>query len=84
MRAAEVPRAVAHREGGDVGVVEAREHAFALSRTAARKLFQQGAVSVSGDNLAAGTQVVDAAGAVHGRWFLLRKGGRDVAVVELV
>ncbi|MEK7239447.1 MAG: tyrosine--tRNA ligase [Gemmatimonadota bacterium] len=84
MLAAEIPRAVAHRAGGNVSVVEALEHAFALSRTAARKLIQQGAVSVNGDKLAADTQVVDAAGAVHGRWFLLRKGGRDVAVVELV
>ncbi len=84
MLAAEIPRAVAHGAGGSVHVVEALEQAFALSRTAARKLIQQGAVSVNGDKLAADAQTVDAAGAVHGRWFLLRKGGRDVAVVELV
>ena len=83
MLAAEIPHAVAHGGGGSVNIVDVLERAFALSKTAARKLIQQGAVSVNGDKLAPETQSVDAADAVHGRWFLLRKGGRDVAVVEL-
>jgi tyrosyl-tRNA synthetase len=81
--ASELPHVVARSTDGTVKIVEALEQAFALSRTAARKLIQQGAVHVNGDKLAADTQTVDAIDAVHGRWFLLRKGGRDIAVVEL-
>ena len=40
-------------------------------------------MTVNGGKLAADAPTVDAASAVHGRWFLLRKGGRDVAVLEL-
>ncbi len=83
MLAAEIPRTVTHGTGASVNIVEALERVFVLSRTAARKLIQQGAVSVNGDKLAPDAQTVDAVDAVHGRWFLLRKGGRDVAVVEL-
>jgi tyrosyl-tRNA synthetase len=81
--AAELPHVLMRRTDGGVNIVEALEQAFALSRTAARKLIQQGAVHVNGDKLAAEAQTVDAVDAVHGRWFLLRKGGRDVALVEL-
>lgn len=81
--AAELPHVVMRRTDSGVNIVEALEQAFALSRTAARKLIQQGAVHVNGDKLAGEAQTVDAVDAVHGRWFLLRKGGRDVAVVEL-
>jgi len=82
--AAELPHVLMRRTDSGVSIVEALEQAFALSRTAARKLIQQGAVHVNGDKLAGEAQTVDAVDAVHGRWFLLRKGGRDVAVVELV
>ncbi len=67
-----------------VQVLDALERAFGLSRTAARKLLQQGAVSVNGEKLGADAQTIDAAGAAHGRWFLLRKGAREIAVLELV
>ncbi len=81
--AAELPHVLTRRTDSGVNIVEALEQAFALSRTAARKLIQQGAVHVNGHKLAAEAQTVDVVDAVHGRWFLLRKGGRDVAVVEL-
>jgi tyrosyl-tRNA synthetase len=81
--AAELPHVLTRRTDSGVNIVEALEQAFALSRTAARKLIQQGAVHVNGHKLAAEAQTVDVMDAVHGRWFLLRKGGRDVAVVEL-
>jgi tyrosyl-tRNA synthetase len=83
MLAAELAHVMTKDSDGRVNIIEALEQAFALSRTAARKLIQQGAVHVNGDKLAADAQTVDAVDAVHGRWFLLRKGGRDVAVVEL-
>ncbi|MHB1095112.1 MAG: tyrosine--tRNA ligase [Gemmatimonadaceae bacterium] len=67
-----------------VELLDALEQAFGLSRTAARKLLQQGAVSLNGEKLGADTVTIDAAGAAHGRWFLLRKGAREIAVLELV
>jgi len=66
-----------------VSVLDALEQSFGVSRTAARKLLQQGAVSVNGERLAADTLHIDPAGAAHNRWFLLRKGAREVAVVEM-
>ncbi len=67
-----------------VELLDALEQAFGLSRTAARKLLQQGAVSLNGEKLGTDTVTIDAAGAAHGRWFLLRKGAREIAVLELV
>jgi len=69
--------------GATVDVVEVLASAFDLSKTAARKLVQQGAVSVNGAKLAADTVSVPANEAVRGRWMLVRKGGREVAVVQL-
>src|SRR5204862_5959922 len=68
---------------GDLAVLDVLEQAFAQSRSAGRKLLQQGAVTVNGVKLAADAATVPAALAVRGRWFLVRKGGRDVAVAEL-
>ena len=70
-------------EDGQVDVVGALEQAFALSKTAARKLIQQGAVSVNGAKLAADAQKAPVSDAVRGRWFLIRKGGRDIAIAEV-
>ena len=81
--ATEIPRATVGTANGTVSIIDALEAAFGLSKTAARKLIQQGAVTVNGGKLAADAPTVEAASAVHGRWFLLRKGGRDVAVLEL-
>jgi tyrosyl-tRNA synthetase len=67
-----------------ISVLDALEQAFGVSRTAARKLLQQGGVSVNGEKLAADTLHIDPAGAAHNRWFLLRKGAREVAVLEMV
>lgn len=63
-----------------IDVVAMLEGAFAMSKTAARKLIQQGAVSVNGAKLGGDAASVPAAEAVRGRWLLLRKGGRDIAV----
>ena len=69
--------------GLPLSVLDALERAFGLSRSAARKLVQQGAVSVNGERLAADATHIDLAGAAYERWFLLRKGSRDIAVLEL-
>ena len=66
-----------------ISVLDALEQAFGVSRTAARKLLQQGGVSVNGEKLAADALHIDPAGAAHNRWFLLRKGAREIAVVEM-
>ncbi len=66
-----------------LAVLDVLEQAFGQSRTAGRKLLQQGAVTVNGTKLAGDATTVPAADAVRGRWFLIRKGGRDVAVAEL-
>ena len=68
---------------GDLDVIGVLEQAFAQSRGAGKKLLQQGAVTVNGAKLAADATTVPAAIAVRGRWFLVRKGGRDVAIAEL-
>jgi len=81
--AAEMPSVRLVPDDGHVDVVAVLEQAFALSKTAARKLIQQGAVSVNGGKLAADAQKVPLGDAVRGRWFLVRKGGRDIAVGEV-
>lgn len=71
--------------GGDLpvlNVLDVLEQAFGQSRSAGRKLLQQGAITVNGAKLAADAVNVPASQAVRGRWFLVRKGGRDVAVAE--
>jgi tyrosyl-tRNA synthetase len=81
--AREIPSA---RFAGSAGlpVLDVLEQAFGQSRSAGRKLLQQGAVSVNGTKLGADDVSVAASQAVRGRWFLVRKGGRDVAVAELI
>jgi tyrosyl-tRNA synthetase len=69
--------------GESLDVLAVLESAFGQSRSAGKKLLQQGAVSVNGAKLAADATTVPAASAIRGRWFLVRKGGRDVAVAEL-
>ncbi len=64
-------------------VLDVLEGAFGLSRGAGRKLVQQGAVTVNGEKLAAEAFALSREGAVRGRWFLVRKGARDVALAEL-
>lgn len=82
--AAEMPSVRVTADGdGSVDVVAMLEQAFGQSKTAARKLLQQGAVSVNGAKLAADAQRVPVGEAVRGRWFLVRKGGREIAVGEI-
>ena len=81
MLAAEMPSAQVHVDAhGALDVVGLLETVFSVSRTAARKLIQQGAVSVNGAKLPADGTSVPMSEAVRGRWLLVRKGGRDIAV----
>ncbi|HRQ77568.1 MAG TPA: tyrosine--tRNA ligase [Gemmatimonadaceae bacterium] len=83
MLAAEMPSERVVAEEGGVAVVDALAAAFELSKTAARKLVQQGAVSVNGAKLAADATHAPVDAAVRGRWMLLRKGAREIAVLDL-
>jgi tyrosyl-tRNA synthetase len=84
MLAAEMPAVRVTAGDAQVDVVEVLAEAFALSKTAARKLVQQGAVSVNGAKLASDATAAPVGDAVRGRWMLVRKGARDIAVVELL
>ncbi|HEX9563549.1 MAG TPA: tyrosine--tRNA ligase [Gemmatimonadaceae bacterium] len=59
------------------------ETGLAKSRGDARRQLQQGAVTVNGRRLGADEQYVGATEAVAGSYFLIRKGARDIALVEL-
>lgn len=80
--AAEVPSVRVQTDARGLDIVEALAEAFALSKTAARKLVQQGAISVNGAKLAGEATHVPMGEAVRGRWMLVRKGAREIAVVE--
>ena len=66
-----------------LNAAEVLEAAFGVSRSQARKLVAQGGVTVNGARLAADVAELRGADAVRGRWFLVRKGARDVALVQL-
>ncbi len=80
--AREIPSARVASDAG-LSVLDVLEQAFAQSRSAGKKLLLQGAVTVNGIKLGADDVVVPTDQAVRGRWFHVRKGGRDVAVAEL-
>lgn len=81
--AAEMPSVRLPASGAALDVIAVLEEAFTLSKTAARKLVQQGAVSVNGAKLAPDATSVPRGDAVRGRWLLVRKGGRDIAIAEI-
>jgi tyrosyl-tRNA synthetase len=80
--AAEIP-SVRLEGATELAVLDVLERAFSLSRSAGRKLVQQGGVTVNGEKLGAEALTVPRDRAVRGRWFLVRKGGRDIAVADL-
>ena len=54
-----------------------------IYRALARLMSTDLTVMVNGEKIPADAPVVAASGAVHGQWFLARKGGRDIALVKL-
>jgi tyrosyl-tRNA synthetase len=82
MLAREIP-SVQYAKAAELSVLDVLEGAFALSRSAGRKLVQQGGVTVNGEKLAADALTVPRGKAVRGRWFLVRKGGRDIALADV-
>lgn len=82
MLAAEMPSVRVQAGANAWDIVAVLAEAFALSKTAARKLVQQGAISVNGAKLAGDATHVAMSEAVRGRWMLVRKGAREIAVVD--
>jgi len=80
--AVEIP-SVPLAAAAELDVLDVLEQALGLSRSAGRKLVQQGAVTVNGEKLAPDALTVPREKAVRGRWFLVRKGGRDIVLADL-
>jgi tyrosyl-tRNA synthetase len=80
--AIEIPSA-SYPDAADLSVLDVFEDALALTRSAGRKLLQQGAVTVNGRKLTGDDLTVARDYAVRNRWFLVRKGNRDVALADL-
>jgi tyrosyl-tRNA synthetase len=80
--AAEIP-SVKYDGARELSVLDVLETAFELSRSAGRKLVQQGGVVVNGEKLSGDSLTVPREKAVRGRWFLVRKGGRDIALADV-
>ena len=59
------------------------ETGLVKSKGDARRQLQQGAVTVNGRRLAADEQTVTATEAIGGAYYLIRKGSREIALVEL-
>ncbi len=57
---------------------------LAPSKGAARRLLEQGGLTVSGRRLSAGERVLADGDVLAGRYLLLRKGARDYALVRVV
>ncbi len=64
-------------------VAELLEALFGVSRSQAKKLVQQGAVTVNGVKLSPDAVTLPADTAVRGRWVLVRKGAREVGIVAV-
>ena len=60
------------------------ETGLAKSKGEARRQLQQGAVTINGRRLGAEEQYISAMEALAGAYFLIRKGSREMALVELV
>ena len=80
----ELPHAPAVPVGeGEVSVIDALvDCGLAKSRGEARRQLQQGAVTVNGRKLGAEEETVSHGEALLGSYWLVRKGGREVAVVR--
>ena len=70
--------------GGEVSVLDMLvETGLVKSKGDARRQLQQGAVTINGRRLGADEQTVGATEAIAGAYYLIRKGSRDIALVEV-
>ena len=69
---------------GDASILDMLvETGLVKSKGDARRQLQQGAVSVNGRRLGAEEQMISATEAIAGAYYLIRKGSREIALVEL-
>jgi len=81
----EVPRAEVGADSGELSVVDVLvSSALVKSRGDARRQLQQGAVSVNGRKLGGDEVTVPLGEQLAGGFFLVRKGGREVALARVV
>jgi tyrosyl-tRNA synthetase len=59
------------------------ETGLVKSKGDAKRQLQQGAVTINGRRLGADELFMSAAEAIAGAFYLIRKGSRDIALVEL-
>jgi tyrosyl-tRNA synthetase len=52
------------------------------SKGDARRLLQQGGLYANGEKIPADRSVLSVASAIHGQYYVLRKGARDMAIVR--
>jgi tyrosyl-tRNA synthetase len=76
-------RAAADGRGVDVLDVFAAT-GLVKSKGDARRLLQQGGLYANGDKLSPDDAVLAVSRAIHGQYYVLRKGARDIAVVRLM
>jgi len=84
--AAEIPSSTLASSGAapDVDTLDAFVTAgLAPSKGAARRLLDQGGLSVNGRKLGSGDRTLPHAEALNGGYFLLRKGARDYALLHV-
>ena len=55
---------------------------LAKSRGDARRLLEQGGLAVNGRKIGAAERLVAPEARLHGRWVLLKKGGREYALLR--
>lgn len=69
---------------GDVDTIDAVVHAgLAPSKSAARRLLEQGGLAVNGRKLSSADRTLPLADALAGGYYLLRKGARDYALLRV-
>jgi tyrosyl-tRNA synthetase len=80
----ELPFTKVAATGSEVGILDLLvDLGFVKSKGDGRRQVQQGAVTINGRKIGADEAAVPASEALHGRYFLVRKGGRDVGLAEV-
>ena len=81
--AKEVPSTQLVPSGGYIAILDVSADLFGVSKGKVRTLIGDGALTVNGARLAPQTTQLPVSDAVRGRWMLVRKGAREIALVDL-
>ena len=69
--------------GGATPLADVVAEVFDVSKSEVRRLQSQGGLSVNGAKIAEGTTELSRDAAIRGRWFVIKRGGQKVAVVDV-